>query len=119
MTDVFSNYLLRVGPTHCKPPWAFLAALAPDVWSGSSTKERVMTYYEIASDAYGRIDLRTGQLEHRARASSAIGVLRSTCRRPAVLRNSGTCAQRNKGTLLTAKSSKRMAPLKTIAGDVI
>jgi hypothetical protein len=41
-----------------------------------------MTYYEIASDAYGRIDLRTGQLEHRARASSAIGVLHSMrCRR--------------------------------------
>jgi hypothetical protein len=77
-----------------------------------------MTYYEIASDAHGRIDLRTGQLEHRARASSAIGVLR-TCRRPAVPANSGTCAQRNKGTLLTAKSFKRMALLRTIAGDVM
>jgi hypothetical protein len=78
-----------------------------------------MTYYEIASDAYGRIDLRTGQLEHRARASSAIGVLRSTCCRPAVPASSGTCAQRNKSTLLTAKSSKRMALLRTTAGDVM
>jgi hypothetical protein len=26
-----------------------------------------MTYYEIATDADGRIDLRTGQLQHRIR----------------------------------------------------
>jgi len=26
-----------------------------------------MTYYEIATDAHGRIDLRTGQLQHRIR----------------------------------------------------
>jgi hypothetical protein len=26
-----------------------------------------MTYYEIATDAHGRIDLRTGQLEQRIR----------------------------------------------------
>jgi len=32
-------------------------------------EERVMTYFEIAVDTHGRIDLRTGQLKLRTRTS--------------------------------------------------
>jgi hypothetical protein len=35
-----------------------------------------MTYYEIAIDAHGRVDLRTGQLKHRRALQPRLGVLR-------------------------------------------